>query len=79
MKTWNTTTTKTSDRRAHEFTLRDYSSHRQQLKGGGGGGGGGEEEEEEEEEFPESTVTGEETWVGHFTPQTKKLECNGNT
>jgi hypothetical protein len=25
--------------------------------------------------FPESTVTGEETWVDHFTPQTKKLEC----
>jgi len=28
--------------------------------------------EEEEKKFPESTVTGEETWVDHFTPQTKK-------
>jgi hypothetical protein len=34
MKTWNITTTKTSDRTVHEFTLRDYSSHCQQLKGG---------------------------------------------
>jgi len=43
MKTWNTTTTKTSDRRVHEFILTDYSSHRQQLKEG---------EEEEEKRVP---------------------------
>jgi len=35
--------------------------------------------ERKKKEFPESTVTGEETWVDHFTPQTKKLECNGIT
>jgi hypothetical protein len=34
---------------------------------------------EEGNEFLESIVTGDETWMHHFTPQKNKLECSENT
>jgi hypothetical protein len=63
MKTWNTTTTKTSDRKAHEFTLGDYASHRQQLK----------EEREKSSQNPQWQVK-RHGWTTSFLKQ-KKLEC----